>query len=330
MKCPKCGYLGFETGDRCRNCGYDFSLAALFTSDGDGMAAVGPGAAAAADGLLLRSGPNEAGPLGDFRLGADFDESLEQGSAARAALAPDLDRLIGVQDPATPPPVPSAPLGPVMPRKAPAVGEPPLFGDAAPELVPRARATPRAPLAVRRSTPEVPRMRPRHTPRRAAGGSFDDAAPPLSGLGLPTDPPASADLAAGAPPARRLGAALIDLAVLGAIDAAVLYLTLRLSGLGLSGVTVLPWMPLLSFLLLLNGGYFITFAAVGGQTIGQMTCGLKVVGRDGGPLGFGTATLRTLTWVVSALPLGLGLWFALGPEQQALHDRLTATRVVLS
>ena len=28
MKCPKCGYLGFETGDRCRNCGYDFSLAA--------------------------------------------------------------------------------------------------------------------------------------------------------------------------------------------------------------------------------------------------------------------------------------------------------------
>jgi hypothetical protein len=26
MKCPKCGYLGFEAVDRCRNCGYDFSL----------------------------------------------------------------------------------------------------------------------------------------------------------------------------------------------------------------------------------------------------------------------------------------------------------------
>ena len=26
MKCPKCDYLGFETGDRCKNCGYDFSL----------------------------------------------------------------------------------------------------------------------------------------------------------------------------------------------------------------------------------------------------------------------------------------------------------------
>ena len=35
MKCPKCAYLGFETGDRCKNCGYDFSLlsAAEFGAD---------------------------------------------------------------------------------------------------------------------------------------------------------------------------------------------------------------------------------------------------------------------------------------------------------
>ena len=26
VKCPKCGYLGFDSGDRCKNCGYDFSL----------------------------------------------------------------------------------------------------------------------------------------------------------------------------------------------------------------------------------------------------------------------------------------------------------------
>ena len=26
MKCPKCEYLGFEEVDRCRNCGYEFSL----------------------------------------------------------------------------------------------------------------------------------------------------------------------------------------------------------------------------------------------------------------------------------------------------------------
>jgi uncharacterized RDD family membrane protein YckC len=28
VKCPKCGFLGFESGDRCKNCGYDFSLVA--------------------------------------------------------------------------------------------------------------------------------------------------------------------------------------------------------------------------------------------------------------------------------------------------------------
>jgi uncharacterized RDD family membrane protein YckC len=26
MKCPKCDYLGFDTGVRCKNCGYEFSL----------------------------------------------------------------------------------------------------------------------------------------------------------------------------------------------------------------------------------------------------------------------------------------------------------------
>jgi len=29
MKCPKCGYVGFEVRDRCRHCGYDFSFVPL-------------------------------------------------------------------------------------------------------------------------------------------------------------------------------------------------------------------------------------------------------------------------------------------------------------
>ena len=33
MKCPKCDYLGFETGDRCKNCGYDFSLLSVAASE---------------------------------------------------------------------------------------------------------------------------------------------------------------------------------------------------------------------------------------------------------------------------------------------------------
>ena len=31
MKCPKCGYLGFEHVDRCRNCGYEFALTTTST-----------------------------------------------------------------------------------------------------------------------------------------------------------------------------------------------------------------------------------------------------------------------------------------------------------
>ena len=26
MRCPKCQYITFDQGDRCRNCGYDFAL----------------------------------------------------------------------------------------------------------------------------------------------------------------------------------------------------------------------------------------------------------------------------------------------------------------
>ena len=33
MKCPKCLYIGFETGDRCKNCGYDFSLLGMADDD---------------------------------------------------------------------------------------------------------------------------------------------------------------------------------------------------------------------------------------------------------------------------------------------------------
>src|SRR5678810_639629 len=60
MKCPKCHYLGFETGDRCRNCGYDFSLLAG-PSDDRG-----------------RSGPPEGGPHKNWEKGGP-DKDWEEG-----------------------------------------------------------------------------------------------------------------------------------------------------------------------------------------------------------------------------------------------------------
>ena len=308
MKCPKCGYLGFETGDRCRNCGYDFSLPGLTGSNSD-------------PDLTVNTGGEEDEPPLDLALDKEFDVPLQRSATRGLDHGLDFDRLIGAPEPALPPepsPAPSEEF-PLFPVRA-------HLED---EALARPRAVPRPPLAVRRATPEVPRVRPRQTPRAARSQAYDT--PPLVGLGLSTI--AETDRFQGpgdAPPVRRIAAAVIDLAVLGMIDAAVVYFTLRMSGLDFGDITLLPGGPLAGFFLLLNGGYFATFAAVGGQTIGQMLFGLKVVSEDGTPLAFGRATLRTLAWLIFTVPLGLGLWFALGADRRTLHDRLTATRVVRS
>jgi uncharacterized RDD family membrane protein YckC len=70
MKCPKCGYLGFDDLDRCRNCGYDFSLA------------LAP--AAPLPELEIRSSARAPAPLEDLALvdGAADDRSARQSDAA--------------------------------------------------------------------------------------------------------------------------------------------------------------------------------------------------------------------------------------------------------
>lgn len=309
MKCPKCGYLGFETGDRCRNCGHDFSLP--------------PFAAAGSEAdLMIRDAGQEEGPPLDLTFGRESDTPDQRAPSRRTDRVLDLDRLVGVSDPT---PTPSSSTPAASPEEFPLFPVGAGIGD---EMRAKPRVLPRPPLAVRRATPEVPSVRPRQSPRPRQFAA--DETPPLAGLGLPpVETTEHSQGVKGASPVRRFVAAVIDLAVLGAIDALVVYFTLRLAGLDVGDTTRLPWVPLASFFLLLNGGYLITFAAVGGQTIGQMAFGLRVVGEDGSPVTFGTATVRTLAWLISALPLGLGLWFALGANHTTLHDRLTATRVVL-
>lgn len=325
MKCSKCGYLGFETGDRCRNCGYDFSLGNLLPREGT----------EAVSDLPIRTGSNTPEPLADFRLNEVPGDALPLVGTTPAL---DLDRMIGAAG------QPSPASESVSGREAdggprPGEGLFPGAGSDLGEPLARLRGGSRPPLSVRRAAPEVPRLRPRPTPhgrttprpagRHARAGAFDGEALPLGGLDLePGSDRAPDGAGACATPLPRLCAALLDLAVVGTIDGAVLYFTLRLLGLTFADMAVLPWIPLGGFLLLLDGGYFVVFAAVGGQTIGQMACRLKLVGRDGSPPAFGIATVCTLAWVVSTLPLGLGPWFALRPDRLALHDRLTSTRVI--
>ena len=268
MKCPKCEYLGFESTDRCRNCGYEFSLSTAPRED----------TAAAVD---LRT------PL-------------------------DLERMIGA-------PLQDLPLfggapGPLGP----------LGDDGQPLITTTSR--PRAPLGVRRATPEVPRARVR-TPRPPEDMLF--GTPPAALRGQTAGVPSSTAAGIAAAPGRRMMAALLDASLLLGLDAAVLYFTLRLCNLTSLQVGELPAVPLLSFFLLLNGGYLIAFTAVGGQSIGKMALGIKVVSDEDMPVPFGRAALRTLGYLASALPLGAGfLPGVLGADRLALHDRLSHTRVV--
>jgi uncharacterized RDD family membrane protein YckC len=296
MRCPKCQYISFDTGDRCRNCGYEFSL----TVD-----------ARSAD-LPIQTGAEAIGPFSDFSLG-DLDAAPVAGPAAD-----------------TPPA-----------SKAPATAgfDLPLFKDRAPDddrpLVTSA-AVPRAPLAVRKSSPVVPRAA-----RRQVDEPELDLEPPEADEGPVPAPhapqpaylPEPTDVTA-APLARRFAAAAIDLLVLGVIDVTILYFTLRLCGLQFAEIDVIPPAPFAAFVLLQNGAYFVALVAIGGQTIGKMALHLRVVpvgAADGWTdrVGLGTAVVRAAAWFLTVLPAGIGLLPALlDGEGRAVHDRLAGTRVV--
>ena len=202
-----------------------------------------------------------------------------------------------------------------------------------------APAVPRAPLAVRRGAAVLPKPRARQGDAREPVLDLEEPAPVPQPPGrssvaeAPSVPGPSAEFSQTAPVFRRLGAALIDLSIAGAIDAAVVYLTLRLTNLQVAEIGNLPALPLAAFLLLLNGGYFVLFTAAGGQTIGKMATAIRVVPHtaDGGSgrLAFSTAVLRTTAYIASLLPAGLGFVPILfSQDGRTLHDRLADTRVV--
>jgi len=287
MKCPKCQYISFDSGDRCRNCGYDFSLVDDLPEND----------------LSIH---NELEPVGPFA-----DIPLHQ--------------------------------------KAPDTGSLPLFrrenGDPdAPLVTPS--ATPRAPLSVRRGAPTPP---PRPRPRRAESDpeprlALDTAEfavvpetqTPRATVATP-EPSTVMEEAphqAAASPVARITGGLVDFAILGGIDLAVVYFTLKICDMTFPQLTSLPMAPLAAFLALLNGGYLVTFVAAGGQTIGKMAAGTRVIPADPAApaterVSFGQAVVRAAGYVVSILPVGLGFLPALtGRERRAVHDRLSDTRVV--
>jgi uncharacterized RDD family membrane protein YckC len=75
--------------------------------------------------------------------------------------------------------------------------------------------------------------------------------------------------------------------------------------------------------------YVILHTAAGGITVGKALMGLRVVRMNGVPLTFGRSTRRYLTFLLSALPLFLGLlWVIWDDRRQGWHDKLSDTCVI--
>jgi len=303
MKCPKCGYLGYEQVEKCRNCGYEFSL----------------GSSAPTPDLRLRDNSSMPQPLDDLDL-------IDAATPAPTAPA---DRFNDVR-----PETPASDSGRNIMAELPLFG-PPITDDV--PLITKA-SPPRPPLSVRRATPEVPRLR---TEARAPLLDWPDpaasAAPPARPVAKQSAEPLENRLRARVDgtdiePAgigSRAFAAAIDVALLGLVDAIVIYFTMKICRLTTNELWMLPKAPLFTFLLLQNGGYFVAFTTMG-QTLGKMVAGVRVLADDSDNApDLGRSVLRAAVWIVLALPAGLGLLSAtLSPDRRGLHDRFAGTRVV--
>ena len=196
----------------------------------------------------------------------------------------------------------------------------PLFPSASDD--PQDQPRPRAPRGVRRPTPAVSRVRSK------APGRLSD--PRLSFEHAQSVAVRAGPTPRAAAPLVRLAAGLFDTVLLAAVDAVVIVLTLRVAELDLQSLDTLSVAPLAGFLILLNGGYVVVLTLAGGQTIGKMAFGVRVVDRAGRPVTISIALVRVLGYLVSVLPLGLGvIWMFLDIDRRALHDRLAGTRVLM-
>ena len=348
MKCPKCLYIGFETGDRCKNCGYDFSLLALTD---EAIESAPPELAIrqaepAFSGVALDLAP----ALGDTWSGPVIDRFRDLPEAEGPAMTLAGPAVVDEQEPA-----PAAMVAPPAEPVADDVPALPLFSPDGMDDEPLVKlpVSPRPPLSVRR-TPETPRLRTVAPVERSlhddavlqfveepegdlAGDVVvdddesdrrDDA--PFQVPSATRRPSFRVDAVADASPfGRRAVAAMIDHGILLGIDLVVLYFTLRLTDLTFADWKVLPWLPLAAFLLSLKVAYLSAFTTAGGQTIGKMATHIRVISEDGGGLDPGRALRRAVLELVSIATAGAPFLTAItDPLRRGVHDRASGTRVV--
>jgi uncharacterized RDD family membrane protein YckC len=313
MKCPKCHYLGFDTGDRCRNCGYDFSLLAAPTAPMSSDVPRSVETVSPDDEMPLHELPVDLDRLGDVPIdqltlaGAALSTAGESAGASRR--------------------------GDALPLFLETADDRPLI---------KFPAAPRPPLSVRK-TPDAPRVEPPALSRRrlaldenAQLDLSDELGPADTARDRPRDRPRSATPAVvpskaiePCTPGARIGAAMLDLGMLLVVDLLVLYFTLRMAALPFGEWQVLPLVPFVLFLLLVKVAYYWAFTAIGGQTIGKMAMRIRVIADEGAALDPTTALRRTILAATSVLTLGAAFLPALvRRDRRAVHDQIAHTRVV--
>ena len=166
------------------------------------------------------------------------------------------------------------------------------------------------------------------------GAQFQVAAPPSAMPPLPTQPVAPPGVAmrqsSGYRPATaefagfwvRFLAILVDGLLLG------LVLGPLQAGAALSKST--PFIvasAILAFIIVY--GYFIIMTWRFQATVGKMVLGIKVFNTDGTAPGFGTAFVREISMILSALCCYIGfIWAGFDAEKQAWHDKIAKTYVI--
>ena len=125
----------------------------------------------------------------------------------------------------------------------------------------------------------------------------------------------------------RAVAALVDFGVF-----ALVQLSFGLIGAkvwGADAESAATFKPLVSvFTVGFAAAYTTVLHALGGQTIGKMLVGIRVIVDDGEPPPVGTALLRFLGYFASGAVVTLGFVMAgLRHDKRALHDLIAGTRV---
>jgi len=376
MRCTKCHYLSFEPEPRCRNCGHDLSIdeltlpldaAAIDESPAEHdilgdldlrMDAASRPAAAEASArrvtavatmtpppqpksprtsvsVTARIVPAEAPvttelPLFMRELTAEPEAPVTAPASKLAPITADFEigALPGVQ--------PDSPDNPL------AVGN--MMGADEDDIAPLVSvpARPRAPLSVRRHTPDPARLRAKYATADTdlLSGVDDLTSDPLAPTPMHEEPvlypaepvaPVRARVSHEAPatPAvpfgTRAAAALVDVGVMGAIALVTVEVTLRMAALSWSQLGVLPVIPMLGFFALIGLGYEWMFTATSGQTIGKMVMGLRVIDDE---VPSRPSPRQAAVRALSMLPAGAGVLAAAASSGLAVQDRLSHTRVV--